>query len=91
MKLRKQRIGYWGSTILSDVGIILLAQSGLESRGYLLHPLLEFGALSLLPGIAIGIFTQRCPFCGKISRHPVLYRKKEFCPYCGVKFDDSKM
>ena len=80
MKLRKQRIGYWGSTILLDVGIILLAQNGLESRGYLLHPLLEFGALSLLPGIAIGIFTQRCPFCGKFLGILFFTGKKNSAP-----------
>ena len=40
MKLKKQKIGWWISTMLFDIGIILLAQSGWESRGYWLHPLL---------------------------------------------------
>ena len=65
MKLKKQKIGYWVSTMLLDIGVILLAQSGWESRGYWLHPLLELGLGFLLPGIVVGIFTQRCPFCGK--------------------------
>lgn len=65
MKLKKQKIGWWISTMLFDIGIILLVQSGWESRGYWLHPLLELGLLFLLPGIVIGLFTQRCPLCGK--------------------------
>ena len=65
MKLKKQKIGYWVGTMLLDIGIILMAQSGWESRGYWLHPLLERGLLFLRLGIVIGIITQRCPFCGK--------------------------
>lgn len=34
MKLKKQKIGYWIESVLLDIGIILLAQSGWESRGY---------------------------------------------------------
>lgn len=34
MKLKKQKIGYWISAVLLDIGIILLVQSGWESRGY---------------------------------------------------------
>ena len=90
MKLKKQKIGWWISTMLFDIGIILLAQSGWESRGYWLHPLLEFGLLFLLPGIVIGLFTQRCPFCGKFLGIFFFASKKEFCPYCGAEFDDSK-
>lgn len=37
MKLKKQKIGYWISTFLIDVGVILLVQSGYESRVYWLH------------------------------------------------------
>ena len=32
MKIKKQKIGYWVGAALLDVGIILLAQSGWESR-----------------------------------------------------------
>ena len=90
MKLKKQKIGYWVGTMLLDIGIILLAQSGWESRGYWLHPLLELGLIFLLPGIVIGLFTQRCPFCGKFLGIFFFAGKKEFCPYCGAEFDDSK-
>ncbi len=90
MKLKKQKIGWWISTILLDIGIILLAQSGWESRSYWLHPLLEPGLILLLPGIIIGIFTQCCPFCGKFLGIYFFAGKKKFCPYCGTKFDDSE-
>ena len=90
MKHKKQKIGYWISSILLDIGIILLAQSGWESRGYWLHPLLELGLLFLLPGIIIGIFTQRCPFCGKFLGIFFFAGKKEFFPYCGAEFGSSK-
>ena len=50
MKLKKQKIGYWISTFLIDVGVILLVQSGYESRVYWLHPLRELSAAFLLPG-----------------------------------------
>ena len=90
MNLKKQKIGYWVGAALLDVGIILLAQSGWESRGYWLHPLLELGLIFLLPGIVVGIFTQRCPFCGKFLGIMFFVGKKEFCPYCGTEFDDSK-
>ena len=89
MKLKKQKIGYWVSTVLLDIGIILLAQSGWESRGYWLHPLLALGLVFLLPGIIIGILTQRCPFCGKFLGILFFAGKKEFCPFCGAEFDDS--
>lgn len=56
MKLKKQKIGYWISSALLDIGIILLVQSVWESRGYWLHPLLELGLVFLLPGIVAGIF-----------------------------------
>lgn len=87
---KKAKIGYWVSTTLFDIGIILLAQNGWESRGYWLHPLLELGLVFLLPGIAIGFFTQRCPFCGKFLGVSFFAGKKEFCPYCGTEFDKSK-
>ena len=32
MNLKKQKIGWWVSTVMLDIGIILLAQSGWESR-----------------------------------------------------------
>ena len=32
MKLKKQKIGYWIESVLLDIGIILLAQSGWETR-----------------------------------------------------------
>ncbi len=89
MNLKKQKIGYWISSVLLDIGIILLAQSGWESRSYWLHPLLELGLLFLLPGIIIGIFTQRCPFCGKFFGIFFFAGKKEFCPYCGAEFGSS--
>lgn len=89
MKLKKQKIGYWVSTVLLDIGIILLTQSGWESRGYWLRPLLELGLVFLLPGIIIGILTQRCPFCGKFLGILFFAGKKEFCPFCGAEFDDS--
>lgn len=76
MNLKKQKIGYWVSTLLLNIGIIMLVQSGWESRGYWLHPLLELGLLLLFPGIAIGFFTQRCPFCGKILGIFLLCRQK---------------
>ena len=76
--------------MLLDIGIILLAQSGWESRGYWLHPLLELGLIFLLPGIVIGLFTQRCPFCGKFLGIFFFAGKKKFCPCCGAEFDDSK-
>ena len=90
MNLKKQKIGYWVSTVLLDIGIIMLAQSGWESRGYWLHPLLELGLIFLLLGIVAGIFTQRCPFCGKFLGIFSFGGKKEFCPYCGAEFDDAK-
>ena len=90
MKLKKQKIGYWVGTMLFDIGVILLAQSGWESRGYWLHPLLELGLIFLLPGIVVGIFTQQCPFCGKFLGIMFFTGKKKFCPYCGTEFDDSK-
>lgn len=90
MNLKKQKIGYWVSTVLLDIGIILLAQSGWESRGYWLHPLLELGVLFLLPGIVVGFFTQRCPFCGKFLGIFFFTGNKEFCPYCGAEFDKIK-
>ena len=90
MKLKKQKIGYWVGTVLLDIGIILPAQSGWESRSYWLHPLLELGLIFLLPGIVIGLFTQRCPFCGKFLGIFFFAGKKKFCPYCGAEFDDSK-
>lgn len=90
MKLKKQKIGYWISTVLLDIGIILLVQSVWESRGYWLHPLLELGLILLLPGIVIGIFTQRCPFCEKFLGILFFAGKKDFCPYCGAEFDNSK-
>lgn len=89
MKLKKQKIGYWVSIVLLDIGIILLAQSGWESRGYWLHPLLELWLVFLLPGIIIGILTQWCPFCGKFLGILFFAGKKEFCPFCGAEFDDS--
>ena len=76
MNLKKQKIGYWVSTLLLNIGIIMLVQSGWESRGYWLHPLLELGLLLLFPGIAIGFFTQRCPFCGKFLGISLLCRQK---------------
>ena len=90
MKLKKQKIGWWISTMLFDIGIILLAQSGWESRGYWLHPLLELGLIFLLPGIVIGLFTQRCPFCGKFLGIFFFAGKKGFCPCCGTEFNDSE-
>ena len=76
MNLKKQKIGYWVSTLLLNIGIIMLVQGGWESRGYWLHPLLELGLLLLFPGIAIGFFTQRCPFCGKFLGIFLLCRQK---------------
>ena len=76
MNLKKQKIGYWVSTLLLNIGIIMLVQSGWESRGYWLHPLLELGLLLLFPGIAIGFFTQRCPCCGKFLGIFLLCRQK---------------
>lgn len=90
MKLKKQKIGYWVSTMLFDIGIILLVESGWESRGYWLHPLLELGLLFLPSGIAVGFFTQRCPFCGKFLGMLFFVGKKEFCPYCGTALEASK-
>ena len=90
MKLKKRKIGWWISTILFDIGIILLTQSRWGSRDYWLHPPLELGLLFLLPGIVIGLFTQRCPFCGKFLGIMFFAGKKEFCPYCGTEFVDSK-
>ena len=87
MKLKKQKIGYWIGTILFDIGIILLAESGWESRGYWLRPLLELGLVFLLPGIVVGIFTQRCPFCEKFLGILFFAGKKSFCPYCGTAFE----
>lgn len=90
MKLKKQKIGYWISTFLIDVGVILLVQSGYESRVYWLHPLFELSVALLLPGIVIAVFTQRCPFCKKFLG--VMFfsgSKKEFCPYCGAEFEES--
>ena len=68
----------------------VLAQSGWERHGYWLHPLLELGLLFPLPGIVIGIFTQRCPFCGKFLGIFFFAGKKGFCPYCGAEFDKIK-
>ena len=76
--------------MIFDIGIILLVQSGWESRGYWLHPLLELGLIFLLPGIVIGLFTQRCPFCGKCLGIFFSAGKKKFGPCCGTRFDDSK-
>lgn len=90
MNLKKQKIGWWVSTVLFDTGIILLAQSGWESRGDWLHPLFELGLVLLLPGIMIGIFTQRCPFCGKFPGIMFFAGKKKFCPFCGAQFDIQK-
>lgn len=90
MKLKRQKIGYWISSVLLDIGIILLAQSGWESRGYWPHPLLETGLVFLLPGIVVGFFTQRCPFCGKFLGIFFFAGNKEFCPYCGAEFDKIK-
>lgn len=89
MKLKKQKIGYWISTFLIDVGVVLLVQSGYESRVYWLHPLLELSAAFLLPGIVIAVFTQRCPFCKKFLGAMFFSGKKEFCPYCGVELEAS--
>ena len=89
MKLKKQKIGYWISTFLIDVGVVLLVQSGYESRVYWLHPLLELSAAFLLPGIVIAVFTQRCPFCKKFLGIMFFSGKKEFCPYCGAEFEAS--
>ena len=66
--------------MLFDIGIILLAQSGWESRGYWLHPLLELGLIFLLPGIVIGLFTQRLPILRKIPRYLFLCRQKRILP-----------
>ena len=76
--------------MLLDIGIILLAQSGWEIRGYWLYPLLDLGLLFLLPGIVIGPFTQRCPFCRKFLGIFFFADKKEFCLYCGAEFDKIK-
>ena len=89
MNLKEQKIGWWISTMLFDIGIALLTQSGWESRGYWLHPLLELGLLFLLPGIVVGVITQRCPFCGKFLGIFFFTGKKEFCPYCGTEFNDT--
>ena len=80
MKLKKQKIGYWVGTMLFDIGVILLAQSGWESRGYWLHPLLELGLIFLLPGIVIGFFYTAVPVLRKISRHFLLCRQKRILP-----------
>ena len=58
--------------------------------GYWLYPLLELGLIFLLPGIVIGLFTQRCPFCGKFFGIFFFAGKKKFCPCCGTEFEDSK-
>ncbi len=90
MKLKKQKIGYWVSTILMDVGIMLLVQSGWDSRGYWLEPLLTLSAAFLLPGIGVALFTQRCPFCGRFLGVMFFTGKNAFCPRCGAELETAE-
>lgn len=90
MKLKKQRIGSWIGLMLLDLGIVLLAASGWESRGHRLHPLLELGLLALAPGIVVGSFTQRCPFCGRFLGILFFIGKQSFFPHCGTAFEGAE-
>lgn len=82
MKLKKQKIVYWISTTLIDIGVILLVRGYFESGKYL-NTFFLLSIAFLFPGIVIAIVTQRCPFCKKFLGIMFFSGKKKFCPYCG--------
>ena len=81
MNLKKQKIGYWVSTLLLNIGIIMLVQSGWESRGYWLHPLLELG-LTWIPTAGDRDWNSHTavPVPLEIPRNLFLCRKKRILP-----------
>lgn len=88
--MRKERVGYFLSCVLFIFGMTILA-----NLCYLCYYMVGFHGLfilawgSIFGAVLVGLCTERCPVCHKYLGVMFFDGKKEFCPYCGCKFQDE--